>query len=103
MMLDTVATQLEALGTPTRLAIYRSLVRAGAQGRPVGGLQSELQLPRSTLSHHLHRLIAAGLVTQERQATTLICRANYPAMAEMLAFLQEECCRDQAVCRSEAS
>ncbi len=101
-MLETVASQLEALGTPTRLALYRSLVRAGADGRSVGNLQAELQLPRSTLSHHLHRLIAAGLVTQERQATTLICRANYRAMEGMLAFLQEECCRDAGLSRSEA-
>ncbi|TIP96964.1 MAG: helix-turn-helix transcriptional regulator, partial [Mesorhizobium sp.] len=50
----------------------------------------------STLSHHLHRLILTGLVTQERQATTLICRANYPVMNDLLGFLADECCADAA-------
>ncbi len=102
-MLEKVATQLEALGAPTRLALYRRLVRAGDQGRSVGSLQADLQLPRSTLSHHLHRLISAGLVTQERQATTLICRANYLAMDQMIDFLQEECCIESRAPESEAS
>ncbi len=101
MMLETTARQLEALGTPTRLALYRSLVRAGDEGRSVGTLQAESQLPRSTLSRHLHRLISAGLVTQERQATTLICRANYQAMDRMIAYLQEECCLDAEIPQSE--
>ena len=70
------------------------LVRAGEEGRSVGALQQALAVPRSTLSHHLHRLIAAGLVTQERQATTLICRANAEAMNETLGFLLKECCAD---------
>ena len=55
--------------------------------------------PRSTLSHHLHRLILTGLVTQERQITTLICRANYPAMDGLVAFLVDECCVD-AKCKA---
>lgn len=103
MMLETIASQLEALGAPTRLALYRSLVRAGEEGRAVGSLQQELQLPRSTLSHHLHRLIAAGLVTQERQATTLICRANYQAMDRMVAFLKEECCVEDSAPRAQSA
>lgn len=103
MMLETIANQLEALGAPTRLSLYRSLVRAGDEGRSVGSLQAELQLPRSTLSHHLHRLIAAGLVSQERQATTLICRANYQAMERMVTFLQEECCIEAEAPRSETA
>jgi ArsR family transcriptional regulator len=44
----------------------------------------------------LHRLILTGLVTQERQATTLICRANYPAMDSLIDFLVDECCADSA-------
>jgi hypothetical protein len=44
-------------------------------------VQEKLTVPASTLSHHLHRLILTWLMTQERQATTLICRANYPAFS----------------------
>ncbi|AMS43319.1 metalloregulator ArsR/SmtB family transcription factor [Aminobacter sp. NyZ550] len=94
MKLETAATQLEALGNPTRLRIYRALVRAGEQGLAVGHLQERIGIAASTLSHHLHRLIATGLVGQERQATTLICRANYAAMNGLLGFLSDECCAD---------
>ncbi|HSP25200.1 MAG TPA: helix-turn-helix domain-containing protein, partial [Saliniramus sp.] len=71
-----------------------SLVRAGHEGLPVGRLQELLAIPASTLSHHLQRLVATGLVTQERQATTLICRANYETMNGLIGFLSEECCAD---------
>ena len=94
MDLEQTAARLEALGSPTRLEIYRLLVRAGADGLPVGEIQRRTDVPRSTLSHHLHRLIGVGLVTQERQATTLICRANYKVMNETLGFLSAECCAD---------
>ena len=69
-------------------------MRAGDGGLPVGQLQKRMRIAASTLSHHLHRLILTGLVTQERQATTLICRASYPAMRNLLGFLADECCAD---------
>src|ERR1051326_4776644 len=94
MKVEQAARQLEALGNPTRLQVYRALVRAGDGGLPVGHLQKRMRIAASTLSHHLHRLILTGLVTQERQATTLICRANYPAMTALLGFLADECCAD---------
>ncbi|SFU21153.1 metalloregulator ArsR/SmtB family transcription factor [Mesorhizobium sp. YR577] len=94
MNVETAAKQLEALGNPTRLRVYRALVRAGEEGLAVGHLQEKISIAASTLSHHLHRLIATDLVTQERQATTLICRANYPVMHGLLGFLANECCAD---------
>jgi ArsR family transcriptional regulator, arsenate/arsenite/antimonite-responsive transcriptional repressor len=101
MKLEQAAKQLEALGNPTRLQVYRTLVRAGEAGLPVGRIQERLDIPASTLSHHLHRLILTGLVSQERQATTLICRANYPVMRDLLGFLADECCAD-AACGAQA-
>lgn len=100
MNVEQAAKQLEALGNPTRLQVYRALVRAGDAGLPVGRLQERIGIAASTLSHHLHRLILTGLVTQDRQATTLICRANYPAMDGLIGFLVDECCAD-AGCSSE--
>lgn len=100
MSIETTAKQLEALGNVTRLSLYRALVRAGYAGLPVGRLQDILAIPASTLSHHLQRLVATGLVTQERQATTLICRANYETMNGLIGFLGEECCADTG-CGSE--
>lgn len=94
MDIEQAAAQLEALGNPTRLSLYRILVRAGADGLPVGRIQDRLGIPASTLSHHCRRLVETGLVTQERQATTLICRAHYPSMHGLIGFLADECCAD---------
>ncbi|MDZ5698994.1 metalloregulator ArsR/SmtB family transcription factor [Chelativorans sp. M5D2P16] len=91
---EQAAAQLEALGNPTRLKIYRILVRAGAEGISVGRVQEKLGIPASTLSHHCKRLCDTGLVTQERQATTLICRASYPSMQALIGYLADECCLD---------
>lgn len=94
MKLEQAAAQLEALGNATRLNIYRILVRAGEEGLPVGSIQERLGIPASTLSHHCKRLIETGLVSQERQATTLICRAQYPSMQALIGYLADECCAD---------
>jgi ArsR family transcriptional regulator len=94
MKLEKAVSQLEALGNPTRLQLYRTLVRAGDEGLPVGRIQDKLGIAASTLSHHLKRLVDTGLVTQERQATTLICRANYPCMDALIGYLADECCAD---------
>ena len=96
MIVEEAAKALEALGNVTRLQVYRTLVRAGHAGLPVSRIQERLNIPASTLSHHLHRLITTGLVTQERHATTLICRANYQSMEGLLSFLAAECCADAA-------
>jgi len=105
MKLIDAAAQLEALGNPTRLTIYRTLVRMGEAGLPVGQLQSRLGAAASTLSHHLQKLIQVDLVTQERQGTTLICRANYPVMTALVGFLTEECCVEEKekACRPSAA
>jgi len=94
MNIAETAKRLEALGNETRLEIYRLLVRAGRDGLAVGEVQQRTGVPRSTLSHHLHKLIAVGLVEQERQATTLICRAQFEVMEETLGFLLKECCSE---------
>lgn len=96
MKLDDAATHLEALGNPTRLKIYRALIRAGGAGLAVGRLQEKLKIAPSTLSHHIKSLVVVGLVTQERDATTLICHANYQVMRELLGFLAAECCAESA-------
>jgi ArsR family transcriptional regulator len=97
MKLELAASQLESLGSPVRLKIYRALVRAGDDGLPCGTLQAKVGLAASTCSHHIRHLMKTGLISQERQATTLICRANYPAMTALVGYLVDECCMD-AVC-----
>jgi len=98
MELDYAAKQLEALGNPTRLRIFRELVRAGESGLPVGEIQAILGVPGSTLSHHITRLVACGLLTQERQGRVLVCTNDYHNMNALLAFLRENCCERESVC-----
>ena len=92
MELERTAVWLEALGNPMRLAIFRLLVQAGDDGASVGAVRRNLDIPPSTLSHHLSRLIRVGLVTQERRSRTLICRADFAVMDAILLFLNENCC-----------
>lgn len=96
LKLDEAAVGLEALGNPSRLAIYRLLVRAGANGKPVGAIQEATGIAASTLSHHMKHLELAGLILRRKQGTTHYCCANYPAMDGLIAFLTEECCADAA-------
>lgn len=94
MKLDDAAARLEALGNPTRLRIFRALVRAGEDGLAVGALQAKLDVAASTLSHHVKAMVVVGLITQERRATTLICRANFEIMLALVDYLVAECCAD---------
>jgi len=94
MDIELTAARLQALGNPSRLAIYRALVRAGQDGLSVGAIQDRTDMPASTLSHHLRSLIAAGLVHQRRRGTTLICRIDNEAMRSTLGDLMAECCVD---------
>jgi DNA-binding transcriptional ArsR family regulator len=99
MKLDDAAAHLEALGNPTRLKIYRTLVRAGEAGLPVGRLQDKLKIAASTLSHHIKALLMADLISQVREGTTLVCHANYVVMRGLVDFLVAECCADEAECK----
>jgi DNA-binding transcriptional ArsR family regulator len=63
---------------------------------PVGRLQERLKIAPSTLSHHIKALVVAGLVTQVREATTLVCHANYDLMRELVAYLVAECCAESS-------
>ena len=72
------------------------LVRAGTRGLPVGGLKEKLGIPGSTLSHHLAHLVSAGLVSQSREGRVLRCQAEFSAMNELLGYLTDECCAEDA-------
>ena len=92
-MNDELAAQcMEALGQPRRLAVYRLLVRAGTDGLAVGDIQRALDMPGSTLNHHLGFLVRAGIVDQERQGRAVRCRAAFGTMQAMVDYLTDECC-----------
>ncbi len=92
--LDTIADRLAALGNPTRLALFRLLMRAGDNGLPVGRLQESLSIPASTLSHHLKLLESVGLANRRREGVTHFCGANYDSLDGVIGYLVEECCAD---------
>ena len=98
MELSKAADTLKELGHPTRLSVYRELVKAGYEGLPVGELQKRLEIPSSTLSHHLSSLISVSLVRQDRQGRTLYCHARYENLEALITFLTEECCSGTADC-----
>ena len=92
MQLEEVAKAMKELGHPTRLFIFKHLVKAGEQGLPVGDLQKQLAIPSSTLSHHISALVSVGLVKQNRESRSLICVSQYDKLESSIDFLREECC-----------
>jgi len=93
---DTKATagRLAALGHEARLSVYRLLVRAGTEGLNVGDLMDRLDMPASTLAHHLRTLVQAGLVVQEKRGREVVNRPDFDVMTQLLGFLTDECCAD---------
>jgi len=92
------ADMLSAMGTEPRLRIMQLLLSAHPDGLVVGDIQSELDIPNSTLSHHLEKLKNEELVNVRRERTFLRYTANTEALQELLQFLYAECCtRNKAV------
>ncbi|MDD1780139.1 metalloregulator ArsR/SmtB family transcription factor [Enterovibrio sp. ZSDZ35] len=96
MDIESAAKALKELGHPTRLTIFKRLVKAGHNGIAVGVVQEELAIPGSTLSHHLSGLMSAGLITQRREGRVLYCTPEYDKLEGVLTFLRDECCRDES-------
>jgi len=92
MQADTVIRALGALAQEHRLATYRLLVQAGADGMAAGALAEALGLPASSMSFHLAQLSHAGLVTQRRHSRSIIYAADYAAMGSLMGYLTENCC-----------
>jgi DNA-binding transcriptional ArsR family regulator len=92
------ADMFSAMGTEPRLRILRLLLSAHPEGMVVGELAEELDIPASTLSHHLDKLKHEDLVQVQREGTFLRCTANTDALQQLLGFLYAECCtRNKAV------
>ena len=97
-MVARYADMFSAMGTEPRLRIMQLLLSAHPEGLVVGEIQDELEIPNSTLSHHLDKLRSEDLVRVQRESTFLRYTANTEALQELLQFLYAECCtRNQAV------
>jgi len=86
------ADMFSAMGTEPRLRIMQLLLSAHPEGLVVSEIQDDLDIPGSTLSHHLDKLKNEDLVRVERKGTFLRYRANTEALREILQFLYAECC-----------
>jgi ArsR family transcriptional regulator len=86
------ADMFSAMGTEPRLRIMQLLLSAHPEGLVVGNIQEELDIPNSTLSHHLEKLKNEELVNVQRESTFLRYTANTEVLQELLRFLYAECC-----------
>jgi ArsR family transcriptional regulator, arsenate/arsenite/antimonite-responsive transcriptional repressor len=95
------ADMFSAIGTEPRLRIMQLLLSAHPDGLVVGKIQEELDIPNSTLSHHLDKLRTEGLVQVRRESTFLHYTANTAALQDLLRFLYAECCTRNKALRPE--
>lgn len=91
--LERHAEELSALGHPVRLRVLRFVVQAGEDGASAGDIQAEVDLPASTLSHHLRRLVEAGLMSTRNEGSFHYYAASYPALRALTDYLWEDCCK----------
>lgn len=87
---------LGALSQPTRLQCFRLLVTREPDGVPAGELARLVGVPQNTLSTHLAILANAGLVHGERHSRSIIYRANFDRLRELVLFLLKDCCGGRA-------
>ncbi len=93
--LNLAAARLAELGHPTRLSIFKMLVKCGNDSVSVGDIQQKIGIPGSTLSHHISKMVKVGLIKQVRESRTLYCIPQFEALEQVVSFLRDECCVNQ--------
>jgi ArsR family transcriptional regulator len=96
MKSNDAVKRLSALAQETRLELFRLLVKAGPQGLAAGDIARALKNAANTTSAQLLVLANAGLIAARRDGRSIIYSVNYPAMADLLVFLTEDCCGGRA-------
>lgn len=97
-LITRCADMFSAIGAEPRLRILRLLLSAHPEGLVAGEIGGELDIPASTLSHHLEKLKNEDLVRVRREGTFLWYSANTEALRDLLSFLYAECCtRNKAI------
>jgi len=91
-LLKEMTQCLKALGHPARLSIVRLVVQGPMEGTPAGEIQTRLDMPGSTLSHHLSDLAEAGLLVATRQGTTIRYAARFDRLKSLTEYLWQDCC-----------
>jgi len=96
MQIPTAVEALSALAHPSRVAVFRLLVRAGPDGLPAGEIAREVGALPNTLSSNLNILVHAGLARARREGRSILYSADYDGMRSLLGFLMEDCCGGRA-------
>lgn len=91
--LERHAEQLSALGHPLRLSVLRFVVQSGRGGASAGEIMAHVKQPASTLSHHLKRLVDAGLLATRSEGTYHYYTADYGELQTLTSYLWEDCCK----------
>lgn len=91
---ELAAAGFAAIGSEARLAVLKTLVRAGDDGLNIGAIQDRTGLPQSTLAHHLKSLVGGGLIRQEKRGREVINHAEYDQLRDLAAYILDECCAD---------
>lgn len=89
---ETAIQALASLAQPTRLNVFRLLVKHEPEGLPAGEIARQIDVPHNTMSAHLAVLTRAGLIEAERQSRSIVYRANLGAFRRLITFLLEDCC-----------
>lgn len=91
---EEAAQGFAALGSPARLQVLASLVKAGPQGLSVGQIEARCGIKGSTLAHHLRALVTAGLAEQNKHGRSVLTSARYSQLEALAAYILHECCAE---------
>jgi len=83
---------LAALAQPTRLDVYRLLVKHEPEGLAAGEIAKALAVPQNTMSSHLAILSRAGLVSAQRFSRSIVYRADLARFGAVVLFMLRDCC-----------
>jgi ArsR family transcriptional regulator, arsenate/arsenite/antimonite-responsive transcriptional repressor len=92
MDLESTVTALSALAQPTRLEVFRMLVRSEPGGLPAGDIAKRLSVPHNTMSTHLAILSRAGLVSSQRHSRSIVYRVDLTKVRALVVYLLKDCC-----------
>ena len=92
MDIESSVATLSALAQPTRLEVFRLLVRSEPDGLPAGEIARLLGVPHNTMSSHLNILNRTGLVTSERSGRSIVYRVDMSVVRGFFVYLLKDCC-----------
>ena len=85
-------SSFSALSQPTRLAVFKLLIRAGSQGLLAGEIGTQLNVRQNTMSANLNILLNSGIVRNQRDGRTIRYYADFESLKGLLGFLMQDCC-----------